>query len=84
MVEAITYFIIFTDDYSCYCKTYFLKKKSKALKKLKEFTAYMETESGKKVKILRADRGGGFLSAEFKCYLKKFEIRSELTAANKI
>ena len=36
----------------------------------------METELGKKVKALRADRGGEFLSDEFKCYLKKFGTHS--------
>ena len=29
------YFITFTDDYSRYCRTYFLKSKSEALEKFK-------------------------------------------------
>ena len=40
------YFITFTDDYSRYCKTYFLRKKSEALEKFKEFKASVETELG--------------------------------------
>ena len=52
------YFITFTDDYSCYCSTYFLKSKSEALEKFKEFKASVETESGMKIKAKRADRGG--------------------------
>ena len=41
----------------------------------------METESGMKIKAIRADRGGEYLSDEFKFFLKKYGIRSEYTAA---
>ena len=76
------YFITFTDDYSRCCKVYFLKEKSEALEKFKEFKASVETESGQSIKALRADRGGEYLSEEFSCYLKKYGIRAELTAAH--
>ena len=75
------YFITFTDNYSRYCKTYFLRKKSKALEKFKEFKASVETELGMKIKAFRADRGGEYMSEEFKSYLKECGIKSELTAA---
>ena len=75
------YFITFTDDYSRYCSTYFLKSKSEALEKFKEFKVSVETESGMKIKAMRADRGGEYLSDEFKSFLKKCGIRSEFTAA---
>ena len=52
------YFITFTDDYYCCCKAYFLKTKSEALEKFKEFKAAVEKESGRSIKALRADRGG--------------------------
>ena len=38
------YFIKFNDDYSRYCKIYFLKKKSEALEKFKEFKASVENK----------------------------------------
>ena len=76
------YFITFTDDYSRCCKVYFLKEKSEALEKFKEFKASVETESGQNIKALRADRGGEYLSEGFSCYLKKYGIRAELTAAH--
>ena len=41
------YFITFTDDYSRICKTFFLRKKSEALQKFKEFKIAVEIESGK-------------------------------------
>ena len=75
------YFITFTDDYSRYCKTYFLKKKSEALAKFQEFKEAAENETGLKIKGLRADRGGEYLSEEFECYLRENGIRSEFTAA---
>ena len=75
------YFITFTDDYSRYCKTYFLKKKSEALQKFKDFKVAVEKELGMNVKALRADRGSEYLSDEFKHYLKECGIRSESTAA---
>ena len=75
------YFITFTDDYSRYCKTYFLKKKSEAFTKFKEFKKAAENESNLKIKALWADRGGEYLSDKFKYYLKQHGIPCESTAA---
>ena len=61
--------------------TYFLKKKSEALEKFKEFKEAVESETGVKIKALRADRGGEYLSQEFIHYLKQYGIQSESTAA---
>ena len=67
------YFITFTDDYSRYCKIYFLEKKSEALEKL-EFKASVENEFEMKIKALRADRGGEYLSNEFSIFSKNMEL----------
>ena len=75
------YFITFTDDYSRYYRTFFLKSKSEALEKFKEFKFSVETESGMKIKAMRADRGGEYLSDEFMSFLKKYGIQSKFTAA---
>ena len=75
------YFITFTDDFSRYCKTYFLKQKNEALEKFKEFKQSIENESGLKIKALRSDRGGEYMSEEFQHYLKECGIKSEATAA---
>ena len=76
-----SYFITFTDDHSCYCKTYFLRKKSEALEKFKEFKVAVEKETGMTIKALRADRGGEYMSEEFKQFLKECGIRTEPTGA---
>ena len=75
------YFITFVDDYSRYSHTYFMKHKSEALDKFKEFKAIFENESGTKIKALRADRGGEYMSQDFLAYLRQYGIKSESTAA---
>ena len=44
--------------------------------------ADVETELGMKIKALRVDRGGEYMSEEFKSYLKECGIKLELTATN--
>jgi hypothetical protein len=54
------YFIIFIDDYSKMCWVYFLRNKSGALNVFKKFRAFVELQSGYKLKKLRSDRGGEY------------------------
>ena len=58
-------------DYSRYCKSYFLRKKSEALDEFKEFKVAVEKETGMNIKALRADRGGKQLSEEFKKFFER-------------
>ena len=73
------YFITFTDHYSRHCRTYFLKKKSDALEKFREFKASVETKSRVKIKALGAYRGGEYLSEEFQRFLTEFGIQLQFT-----
>jgi hypothetical protein len=50
------YFITFIDDYSRMCWVYFLRNKSDALNVFKKFKAFVELQSGYKLKKLRSDR----------------------------
>ena len=59
------YFILFVDDYSRMVTIMYLKDKSKAFQKFKWNLASVEKEIGKKLKCLRSDRGGEFISNEF-------------------
>ncbi len=43
-----------------------MQKKSETYSKFCEFKALVEKESGKKVKALRSDNGGEYVSNEFK------------------
>jgi len=74
------YFLMFTDDYSRFTWVYFLKFKSETLENFKKFKAFVENQSGNKIKSLRTNRGGEFLSNDFNLFCEKNGIRRELTA----
>ena len=64
------YYVIFVDDFSRKCWIFFMQKKSETYSKFCEFKALVEKESGKKVKALRSDNGGEYISDEFKDFCK--------------
>ena len=74
-----SYFIM--TMHSHYCRTYFLRKKSEALEKCKEFKVAVEKETGMNIKAQRSDRGNEYISEEFKQFLKESGICSESRAA---
>ena len=55
-------------------------KNSETYSKFYEFKALVDKESGKKVKALRSDNGGEFISGEFKDFCSAEGIRRELIA----
>jgi len=73
------YFITFTDNFSSYGYVYLMKHKSETFEKFKEFQNEVENQSGKKIKALRSDRGGKYLSHEFSNHLKSCRIVPQLT-----
>ncbi|MBN6697926.1 DDE-type integrase/transposase/recombinase, partial [Escherichia coli] len=73
------YFITFTDDKSRYGYVYLMKHKSEAFERFKEFRQEVEKQTGKSIKILRSDRGGEYLSAEFQDHLKENGILTQWT-----
>lgn len=54
------YFISFIDDYSRYMYLYMLHNKNKALDSFKIFKAEVEKQCGKKITVVRSDRGGEY------------------------
>ena len=75
------YFVTFTDDLSRYGYIYLMKHKSETFEKFKEFQSEVENQRNKKIKFLRSDRGGEYLSYEFGTHLKTCGIVSQLTPA---
>ena len=73
------YFLTFTDDLSRYGYIYLMKHKSETFEKFKEFHSEVENHHNKKIKFLRSDRGGEYLSYEFGIHLKQCGIVSQLT-----
>ena len=56
-----------------------MKHKSETFEKFKEFQNEVENQRGKKIKFLRSDRGGEYLSYEFGEHLKSCGIVPQLT-----
>ena len=73
------YVLTFTDDLSRYGYVYLMKHKSETFEKFKEFQSEVENHRNKKIKFLRSDRGGEYLSYEFGNHLRQCGIVSQLT-----
>ena len=56
-----------------------MRDKSERCEKYKEFQSEVENHRNKKIKFLRSDRGGEYLSNEFGVHLKQCSIVSQLT-----
>ena len=74
-IEGHKYVISFTDDFSGYVFTYFLKRKSDATKALEKFLA--DSAPCGNVKRMRLDNGGEFVGQEYKNVLIKNKIKQE-------
>ena len=56
-----------------------LKRKSDQITAFKQYKAWAETQTGKKIKCLRSDRGGEYMSAEFEKLLRDSGIEHDRT-----
>jgi len=73
------YFLLLVDDCSRYMWLHLLSSKDEAPAVIKEFQAQVETETGKKLRVLRTDRGGEFTSIEFGLYCTGQGLERHLT-----
>ncbi|KAL0411561.1 UNVERIFIED_CONTAM: Retrovirus-related Pol polyprotein from transposon RE2 [Sesamum latifolium] len=76
---GFSYFITFIDDHSRYGYVYLMRYKSEAFGRFKEYRLEVENQTNRKIKALRSDRGGEYLSGEFINYLKENRILSQWT-----
>jgi transposase InsO family protein len=60
----VRFVLIFVDDFSHFTWIYFLRKKYEVFQHLKDFKALVETQSGKKIKVLLTDNGGEYVNHE--------------------
>lgn len=79
--DGLSYFVIFTDDYSRASIVYCIKAKSKVLDKFKQFITMAEALHGKGVAKFRTDNGGEYTSNEFKDFCKQKGIQMLFTVA---
>ncbi|KAJ9566025.1 LOW QUALITY PROTEIN: hypothetical protein OSB04_001991 [Centaurea solstitialis] len=73
------YFITFTDDFSRYGYVYLIRHKSEAFERFKEFHNEVQNQLDRKIKFIRSDRDGEYLSQEFDNHLMECGIVSQLT-----
>ena len=72
--DSFTYFVTFTDDKSRLGYVYLMRHKSETFEKFKIFQNEVEKQTGKFIKCLLSDRGGEYMSDEFRNYLKEYSI----------
>ncbi|GKD11290.1 retrotransposon protein, putative, ty1-copia subclass [Tanacetum coccineum] len=77
--QGASYFITFMDDYSHYGYVYLLKHKHEVFETFKVFKNEVENQLEKTIKAFRSDRGGEYISQEFKDYLKACGIVQQRT-----
>ena len=73
------YFVTFIDDYSRCVTVYPITHKSEVLDKFKEWEAVVTNQADCKIKTLRTDNGGEYMSAEFQSFIKEKGIHHETT-----
>jgi hypothetical protein len=78
-LSGYVYYVSFIDDYSSKTWVYFLKSKDEVFGKFKEFKSLIENLDERKIKILRSDNGGEYISKEFVRFCRYVEIKRELT-----
>ncbi|GKB86004.1 retrotransposon protein, putative, ty1-copia subclass [Tanacetum coccineum] len=78
-IECANYFITFTDDFSRYGFVYLMKHKHEVFETFKVFQNEVENQLVKKIKVIRSDRGGEYLTHEFVNHMKSYGIVSQLT-----
>src|SRR3954468_1193087 len=79
-IQGNSYYISFTNVKSCRSQIYFMKNKSQALQKFKYYKSLMETQKNRKLKILRTDNRGEYISEDFKNYCREAGIRLQYMA----
>ena len=72
------YFVTFIDDFSRKLWTYLIKKKSEVIEVFSKFKSMVERQSGRKLKVLRTDGGGEYVSKDFDMLCEKEGILHEV------
>jgi hypothetical protein len=75
------YFVSFIDDFFRRCWVYPIRRKADVLAVFKTFKAQMELESEKKIKCLRTDNVGEYISDEFDNFCQHEGIKKQFTTA---
>jgi hypothetical protein len=71
--------MLIIDDYSRLTWVAFLKEKDEAFEKFKIFKALIENQIGNRLKEVTSNKGGEFMSSDFKEFCDKHGIKREYT-----
>ena len=77
--SGFRYWVTFIDDYSRFRFVLPIKAKSDVFDAFKQFKAYAENQSGHKIKILRDDKGGEYMSNAFSKFTTECGIERQHT-----
>ncbi|XP_062224514.1 uncharacterized protein LOC133923077 [Phragmites australis] len=81
LAKQASYFMLIVDDYSRWMWVFMIKSKDQACSMFRKFKLQAENTSRQRIKTLRTDRGGKFLSVEFTQLCEEAEIKRHLTAS---
>jgi hypothetical protein len=73
------YYVSFIDDFLMNTWIYFLRNKSEVFDRFKEFKAFVENQTKKRIKVLRTDNDGEFCRNKFEEFCKKCGIERHKT-----
>ncbi|GJX74785.1 retrotransposon protein, putative, ty1-copia subclass [Tanacetum coccineum] len=82
--EGASYFITFIDDFIRYGYVYLMKHKHEVFENFKVFQNDVENQLSKKIKAIRSDRGGEYLSHMFVNHMKSCGIGYALETTARI
>ncbi|OXU31735.1 hypothetical protein TSAR_007912 [Trichomalopsis sarcophagae] len=74
------FFLVLKDESTGFRKVYFMAHKSKVINRFKEFEAFVRTQIGTQIKVLRSDNGTEYTCGKFQTFLKERRIIHELSS----
>ena len=78
-IGGAEYFVTFVDDFTHYIWVYPLKTKDQVFERFQEWKKQVENLSDWKLKVLRTDNGGEYISGKVEVFLKSCGVKHELT-----
>lgn len=78
-VSGKRYFVTFTDVFSGYTEVVLMRQKSEVTDKTIEFIEKLKTQTNRKPKIFRSDRGGEYTNEKLQSYFKKEGVLYQYT-----
>ena len=71
------YWVTFIDDHSRFPAVYFIRAKSDVFAAFKRYKAWAENMTGRRIRVLRDDKGGEYISADLDRFLRDAGIARE-------